>query len=132
MFDCAHATVVVVDDDLAISQALEILLESAGYGHRSFASAEAFLDSKPPPPPCCMILDYRLPGMSGIELQSRLARRLACMPVLLLSAGLSDPDIQQALRNGAYACMHKPFDPDDLLARIADALKVSGPDQYRV
>lgn len=118
-------TVVVVEDDRAVNHAIEALLEAVGYRHRSYASAEAFLESEPPRPPCCLITDFRLPGMDGMELQSRLARRVTYMPVLLLSGDVSDRQIRQALRNGAYTFMRKPFDPDDLLVRTDRALAVS-------
>lgn len=125
MHDDGHATVVVVEDDIVVNQALATLLETVGYWPRSYTSAEAFMDNEPPMPPCCAILDYQLPGMNGIVLQSRLERVVPYMPVLLLSGDVSEADVQRALRNGAYAFLRKPFDPDDLLARTEQALDVS-------
>lgn len=125
MCDRALATVVVVEDDATVSHALETLLDAAGYRHQAFSSAEAMLGGALPPPPCCVLSDYRLPGMTGGELQARLARTAKYMPVLLLSGDANNEDIGEAFNNGAFAFMRKPFDPEELLACTERALEAS-------
>lgn len=126
MHDSAPATIILVEDDTALSEALGVLLGAAGYRHRSFVTAEDFFASELPAPPRCVISDYRLPGISGIELQRRIAQRAHHIPVLLLSADISESDADQALVNGMFAVMRKPFDPEDLLELAAAALDASG------
>jgi FixJ family two-component response regulator len=111
--------VAIVDDDAGMRAAIENLLHSAGLRTRSFASAEEFLRSAHGAKAGCLILDLRLPGMSGLELQRELQVRGSAIPVILVTA---EADLaHQAEAGGAIAVLRKPFDPDELsrLVRVA-------------
>lgn len=123
--DSTNATVVVVDDDLALRESLGALISTASYRYWGFASAEDLLSHAFPSPPCCLLLDIDLPGMSGLELQRALAARALIMPIVFLS-GHSDMAIANtALKHGAVDFLHKPVDPLRLLDRIGYALRPS-------
>ena len=116
----APQLVAIVDDEAALREATESLLRSAGYAAESFESAEAFLRS-----PCrhragCLILDVRLPGMTGLELQRHLACSGSPIPTVLITAqeDRSGQMQAQALRAGALAFLHKPFGDDEVFAAI--------------
>lgn len=120
--------VAIVDDEEALREATESLLRAAGYAAESFASAEEFLRS-----PCrrragCLILDVRLPGMSGLELQRVLACSGSPIPTILITAQEdSSGQLQaQALRAGALAFLRKPFGDEDVFAAIEVAFSNQG------
>jgi two-component system, LuxR family, response regulator FixJ len=116
------ATVFVVDDDPSMRPALQRLLRSAGLPVETFSSAEDFLDEVDPSTTGCLVLDARLTGMSGLELQTRLAARGPAMPVIVITAvGSAQVEID-SLRAGAVAVLRKPFAPQALLDAIASAL----------
>ena len=116
--------IAVVDDEAALREALESLLRSAGFKALTFASAEEFLASERGKGAACLILDVRLPGMSGLELQLHLAKSSSQIPIVFITAQ-EDADgrlLAQALRGGALACLRKPFDDEDLLRAVQSAV----------
>jgi len=112
--------VAVVDDAAALCEAVESLLRSAGFRAQSFACAEDFLASESGRHAGCLILDVRLPGMSGLQLQQHLATIGWQIPIVFITAQEDrDGQIQaQALRGGAIACLRKPFGDRDLLTAV--------------
>jgi two-component system response regulator FixJ len=116
------ATVFVVDDDPSIRPALKRLLASAGLAVETFASAEDFLEEVDPKATGCLVLDARLTGMSGPELQDRLRANGPAMPVIFITAVGSTQFEADSLRAGAVAVLRKPFAPEALLDAIARAL----------
>ena len=117
--------VATVDDDRRVRESLQSVLESAGYEAPAFASAEAFLESGALSNVGCVIVDVRLPGMDGTELQRRIRRERHQLPVILITAHDDDDVRRQALRDGAVAFLVKPFDGGDLLEHIARAMNNS-------
>jgi FixJ family two-component response regulator len=107
--------VYIVDDDEAFRDSLRWLLLCAGYESVSFATAEAFLLSYVPGDAACLILDLRLPGMSGLDLQRKLKERGDDLPVVFVSGHADASTARQALANGACAFLRKPLPNDDLL-----------------
>lgn len=111
----------VVDDDASVREALQGLLRSAGFSPEAFASAEAFLDSGQLPDTAVLILDVRMPGMSGVELQERLIASGWTIPIVFIS-GHGDEDLRaRALLRGAVGFLKKPFSDEALLEAIARA-----------
>ena len=119
---CDESLISVVDDDESVRQALDGLLRAAGLRVAAFASAEAFLRSKELPSTDCLILDLRMPGMDGRELQQRLLDDGHRIPTIIVTAHGDDTSRAWALGAGAVAFMPKPFDGDALLATIKSAL----------
>jgi FixJ family two-component response regulator len=111
-------TVYVVDDDESIRKALKLPLRSVGYNAVAFGSAEAFLDSAPPGGEGCLVLDIRLPGMTGLDLQEKLSLSGAKCAVILMTAHDNPQWRQRAKKAGAVACLGKPFDEQSLLDAI--------------
>lgn len=118
----ASRTVFVVDDDAAVRDAISLLVESVGYKSVPFESCEAFLEAFGPDSAGCLILDARLPGMSGLELLEELNRRKIELPVILITAHGDMPMAVRAMKFGAIDCMPKPFNDDALLACVRQAL----------
>jgi two-component system response regulator FixJ len=115
-------TVVVVDDDEAVRSALRLLLQTMGLTTRSFASAAEFLAGWDPRAPGCLVLDVRMPGMSGLELQNELNLRGATLPVIFITGHGDVPMAVEAMQQGAFDFLQKPFRDQDLLDRIRRAL----------
>lgn len=113
----------VVDDDESIRQALEGLLRSAGFRAAAFASAEAFLQAPQRWTTGCLILDLRLPGMGGLELQDRLAAEGPRVPIIVLTAHGDEAARTRALGAGAAAFLRKPVDGEALLSAVEAVLK---------
>jgi FixJ family two-component response regulator len=116
--------VYVVDDDDALRDALRFLLESAGYSAEAYAEAEQFLAVPRLAPGSCIILDVRMPGMSGIELQRELARRGSTLPIIFLTAHGDVPMAVGAVKQGAFDFIEKPFEDERLLRLVEEALKL--------
>ncbi len=116
-------TVFIVDDDEAVRRGLSSLLAAKGYRPESFASADAFLAALPAEPTGCAVVDIRMPGMSGLELQRELNRRAAAVPVVIVTGHGDVPNAVAALKAGAVDFLEKPFDSDALLRAIEDALE---------
>jgi FixJ family two-component response regulator len=115
--------VVGVDDDFRVRESVERLVESAGYAHLVFSSAEEFLQSGTLAIANCLITDVRMPGMDGIELQRRVRLDRPDLPVIFISAHQDDEARQRALDEGAIRFLYKPFDGAELLRAIEAALK---------
>ena len=112
----------VVDDDISVRRSTRRLLRSSGFRAEAFASAEEFLDSKSAAETACLILDLRMPGMNGLELQRRLSQNGHRVPIVFLSAHASEEDERAALRAGAVRFLRKPTSKEALLGAIRDAL----------
>jgi len=118
----AVTTVFVVDDDEGVRTSLSILLDSAGYRSIPFASAGDFLALYDLASPGCLLLDMRMPGMSGMELLQELSRRGAFLPVIFITGHGDVPMAVEAMKSGAFDFLQKPFSPRELLDHIARAL----------
>jgi FixJ family two-component response regulator len=120
----AEAKVFVVDDDLAERDALGLLLKQAGFDMKGYPSAESFLQDYDPNQPGCLVLDIILPGMSGLELQQKLADAAVAMPIIFLTGHGDVTRSARAFKAGAVDFVEKPCDCDDLLERIQDAIEI--------
>jgi FixJ family two-component response regulator len=114
--------VYIVDDDDAIRAALRLLLKSVGLAATTLPSAQDFLASYNPQQPGCLILDVRMPGMGGLELQEQLNLRGAIIPVIFITGHGDVPMAVEALQQGAFDFLQKPFRDQDLIDRIQRAL----------
>ena len=123
--DFGNATVFIVDDDDAVRDSLRLLMKSAGFHAEAFESAEAFLGSYDRQQTGCLVLDIRMPGMSGLELQRELANRECPLPVIFITAHGDIPMAVEAVRNGALDFIQKPFDDKQLVGKIEHALSES-------
>jgi FixJ family two-component response regulator len=119
----SERTVFVVDDDEAVRDALDMLFRTAGLRVQTFASAGEFLERARPSPPACLVLDIRMPGMSGTALQERLAGRGERLPILFITGHGDIPMAVEAMKKGAYDFIEKPFDDQRLLCQVLDALE---------
>jgi len=116
--------VVIVDDDEGIRQSLKLLFETAGWLTRTHATGEEFLDCGPPVGPACLLLDLRMPGASGIEIQKRLQKDGWEVPVIFLTGHADVPVAVEALKGGALDFFEKTeFDHRRLLERITQAIE---------
>ena len=116
-------TVFLVDDDPAIRDALSLFLEAEGLRCEAFDSAGSFLDRCDPQRPGCLVLDVRMPGMSGLDLQAALVDRAIRLPIIFLSGHGDVPMSVRAMRAGAVDFMEKPCDETALLERIREAIE---------
>lgn len=116
-------TVFIVDDDSAVREGLSRLVSSAGYPVECFESAAAFLETWRDGRPGCLVTDIRMPGMSGLELQERMRAEGSSIPTIVLTGFGDVPGAVRALKGGALDFLQKPFEPDVLLVRIAEALR---------
>jgi FixJ family two-component response regulator len=114
----ANATVLVVDDDSALRQSVGLLLESVGLDAQLFASIDDFLKSDPVDGPSCLVLDVRLPGKSGLDLQRELAAANRELPIIFITGHGDIPMTVQAMKGGAIEFLTKPFRDQDLLDAI--------------
>jgi two-component system, LuxR family, response regulator FixJ len=115
-------TIFVVDDDEGVRNSLRLLIKSVGLVSRAFASAAEFLSTYRPDQPGCLVLDVRMPGMSGLELQQQLNLRGAVVPVIFITGHGDIPMAVEAMQNGAFDFLQKPFRDQELLDRIQRAL----------
>ena len=114
--------VFVVDDDEAVRDSLSMLLGSVGLDVETYGSASEFLESFDPLRQACLVLDVRLPGMSGLELQKELAARGNELPIVFITGHGDVPMAVQAMQRGAVDFLEKPFKEQDLLDRVSKAL----------
>jgi FixJ family two-component response regulator len=114
--------VFVVDDDPSIRDALTSLIRSVGLGVETFGSAQAFLRHPRPDASGCLVLDVRLPGLSGLDLQRELAAAQITMPIIFITGHGDIPMTVQAMKAGAVEFLTKPFRDQDLLDAIAQAI----------
>lgn len=112
----------IVDDDASLRASLDNLLCSAGYRAQAFASAESFLSSNAGHDTVCLILDVRMPGMGGLELQRQLQASGASLPIVFITSYVDDDVRARALDAGAVAFLYKPFREEELLGAIERAL----------
>jgi len=119
----AHATVFVVEDDEAVRKLMRTLLTSVGLNTATFGSAQDFLASYNPHQGGCLVLDVRMPGMSGLELQQLLNMRGAILPVIFVSGHGDIPMAVEAMQHGAFDFLPKPFRDQDLIDRVQRALE---------
>jgi FixJ family two-component response regulator len=117
------ATVFVVDDDASVREALAGLIRSAGLKVETFASAQEFLARPRADGPCCLILDVRLPGLSGLDLQSRMSELDVQIPIVFITGHGDVPTTVKAMKAGAMEFLTKPFRDGDLLDAIAQAIE---------
>jgi two-component system response regulator FixJ len=116
-------TVFVVDDDDAVRNSLRMLLKSAGVQAEAFASAPEFLSAYQISQPGCLVLDVRMLGMSGLEMQHELNLRGATIPVIFITGHGDIPMAVEAMQHGAFDFLQKPFRDQDLLDRVQKALE---------
>jgi len=125
-------TVFVVDDDLSVRRGLERLLRSAGYRVETFASALEFLERDGLDDPGCLVLDIRMPGLSGFDLQQMLTARGHDVPIIFVTGHGDIPMAVRAIKAGAADFLTKPFDDKAILDAIRQALarprRASAPD----
>lgn len=124
-------TVFIVDDDDAFRDSLEVLFESVGIENRGFASANEFLAAGVETGGGCLVLDIRMPGMSGLDLQAELNRRGARLPILFMTGHGDVPMAVRAMKAGAMDFLTKPFSHQELLDRVQAALKSEADDRER-
>jgi FixJ family two-component response regulator len=118
----SEPTVFVVDDDQAMRTSLQWLIESTGMQVRTFPSADAFLNANYPGRAGCLLLDVRMPGMSGLELQGYLAQEGYRLPVIIITGHGDVAMAVKAMKAGAVDFIEKPFHDEDLLRSIRNAL----------
>ncbi len=118
------ATVFIVDDDSVVRKSISILARSVDLKVEAFSSAQEFLDSYRSDIPGCLILDVRMPGMSGLELQQRLVDEGSPLPIIMISAHAELSVATQAIRTGAIDFIQKSYSPQLLLDRIHEAIKM--------
>src|SRR5688572_18908400 len=110
--------VLVVDDDAGVRNAMRVLLKSVGLDSALYGSAQEFLAGYDSAQPGCLLLDIRMPGMSGLELQQHLNLRGAVIPVIFMTGHGDIPMAVEAMQHGAFDFLQKPFRDQDLIDRI--------------
>jgi len=121
--DAGPALVFIVDDDDLMRAAIRRMLTTAGLSAETYASGVEFLSSAPLDRGGCLILDVRMPGMDGLEVQAALKQRRAELPVIFLTGSSDIPIAVAAMREGAIDFIEKPFENEDLLARVRHAVQ---------
>ena len=119
----AESTIFLVDDDDRIRVSLARALTKRGFQVESFASAESFLEAYQASEPGCLVLDYGMPGLNGLELQSHLAAAQLRIPIIFISGQGGVPESVQAMKNGAVDFLEKPFRQSELVACITTAVE---------
>jgi RNA polymerase sigma factor (sigma-70 family) len=118
----AAPLIFVIDDDPSVRSSLKFLLSTVGLQAETFDSADTFLHKKRPDVPSCLVLDVRLPGVSGIDFQRELAARNICIPIVFLTGHGDIPMSVRAMKAGAVEFLTKPFRDQDLLDAVRIAL----------
>jgi len=118
-----EALVFIVDDEEAVRDSVGLLLRSVGIRSRGFADARSFLDTYLPEQRGCLVLDIRMPRMSGMELQQELNRRGWAIPIIFITGHGDVPMAVEAMRAGAVDFLQKPFKDDELIRRVQKALE---------
>lgn len=116
-------TVFLVDDHLALHDSLRTLLSTVGLSLEGYTSATEFLERHNPDQPGCLLLDVRMPGMSGLELQAELRRRGSPLPILFITGHADVQMAVQTVQNGAFAFLEKPYGDQQLLDQLHRALR---------
>ena len=117
-------TIFIADDDAAVRDSLGLLLESAGYRVRCFASGSDFLAAAPSSEEGCLIIDVRMPGIGGLEIQDRLRAEGTALPVIVITGYGDVPLAVRAMRAGAVDFVEKPFTEEEILAAVDRALEL--------
>jgi len=119
------AKIYIVDDDDSVRQGLTLLFNAANYDTETFATPDAFLKFvlSRPEAPACIVLDHKMPGMTGLELQGRLIANGVTLPIIFLSGHGNIPTAVQAIQDGAVDFLEKPFNSEVLLERAQDAIE---------
>ncbi len=128
----AGSIIYVVDDDDGMRRALDALLSTVGYRTAVFSRPTDFLASFKPDSPGCLVLDIRMPDMSGLEVQQQLNRMGSMLPVIFITGHGDVPMAVQAMKEGAFEFIQKPFRDQDLLDRINHALKLDAENRSTV
>ena len=115
-------TVFIIDDDASVRQSIQDLVESVGLKAKVFASAQEFLSHERGDAPSCLVLDIRLPGMSGLDLQRKLRKDVFGIPIIFISGHADIPMTVEAMKSGAVEFLTKPFREQDLLDAIQRSL----------
>ena len=115
--------IAIVDDDASVREGLSSLIRSAGLKVEAFASAQEFLQRPGPEAPSCLVLDLQLPGLSGLDLQKRMAEVELEIPIVFLTGHGNIPASVQAMKAGAVEFLTKPFDDQELLNAIHEAVE---------
>ena len=118
-----EAVVAIVDDDLSVRRSLQRLIRSAGWKAEPFASAQEFLAAPRTDAPSCLVLDLQLPGLSGLDLQKRMAEVGLEIPIVFLTGHGNIPASVQAMKAGAVEFLTKPIDEQDLFRAIQEAIE---------
>ncbi len=118
----SEPTVFVVDDDSAVLKGLQLLIKSVGMNVEIYLSAQEFLDSYDPVRPGCLVLDIRMPAMSGLELQEMLQKKKIRIPIIIITGYGDVPVAVQAMKKGAVDLIEKPFSDQVLLDRIQNSI----------
>lgn len=121
----AATLVCVIDDDTVVRESLKLLIETQGVSVRDYANCQDFLADEAARGCACLILDVRLPGLSGLQLQERLAARDEIPPIIFISGHADVPTAVHAMRAGALDFLQKPFPEQMLLDRIEQAIELS-------
>ena len=121
----SDAVVYIVDDNPSVCRSLCRLIRAAGLEAIAFESAQAFLDHRRADIPGCLVLDLRMPGLSGLDVQTRLGDGQQTLPIVFLTGHGNVPASVRAMKNGAVDFLQKPFDDNELLASVQRALDVS-------
>jgi FixJ family two-component response regulator len=119
-----HPIVLVIDDDLSVREALTALFQSVGLQVEPFASGPEFLQHKLPDAPCCLVLDVRLPGISGLDFQANLAAAGIDIPIIFITGHGDIPMSVRAMKAGAFEFLTKPFRDQDLLDAVQRGLEL--------
>jgi FixJ family two-component response regulator len=122
MTPASDATVFVIDDDAGIRAAIQGLLKSVSLRSETFGTAQEFLRSKRPEGPSCLVLDVRLPGINGLDFQRQLADAGFQIPIIFITGHGDIPMTVKAMKSGAVEFLTKPFEDEDLLNAIQQAL----------
>lgn len=120
--DLADSMIYIVDDDHSVRASLQDLLASVGLASMTFGSAREFIDAERPDVPACLILDVRMPGLSGLDFQQEMARLNILVPVVFITAHGDIPMSVKAMKAGALEFLTKPFREQDLLDAITQGL----------
>jgi FixJ family two-component response regulator len=115
--------VVVIDDDALVREAVSDLLRTVGLQSKLFASVPDFMKWKQPDAPCCIVLDVRLPGLSGLDFQSELNKKSAQIPIVFMTAHGDVPMSVRAMKGGAVDFLSKPFRDQDLIDAVQSGLE---------
>jgi FixJ family two-component response regulator len=116
-------TVFIIDDDASVCKSLSRLLRAAGYETETFTSAEQFLKREHGSGTGCIVLDVRMPGLSGVDLQDKLSKADYSMPIIFITGHGNIPMSVQAMKKGAVDFLTKPFDDDELLQAVENAIE---------